>query len=168
VEAVRSCLDPFFRIVRRIILGFAIAAGVAVLVMMGVTVLDVVLRIFKVGIIGAYDIVRICGALAISCALPYITAVKGHIAIEFLHRRISGSGRMAVDVLFRLIALALFGFLMVQNVRYGFSLRAAGEQMPTLKVSVFWIPMIIAVNALLVCLVLIYHLLHPDEEMIVS
>ena len=166
--ALNRALEPFFRTVRKLIIVFALLAGAAVLVMTGVTVADVVLRMFKVGIIGAYDIVCICGVVAISCALPYITAVKGHIAIEFLYRSFSRLGRRILDSVFRLVALALFAFLVYQNIRYGLSLHAAGELMPTLKMPVFWMPLLIAFNALLVFIVIVYHFLHPGEEMIVS
>jgi len=37
-----------------------------------------------------------------------------------------------------------------------------------LKTPVFWMPLLIAFNALLVFIVIVYHLLHPGEEMIVS
>ena len=161
-------LDPFFRVVRKLILFFALLAGAAVLGMMGITVADVGLRIFNVGIVGAYDIVRICGVVAISCGLPYITAVKGHIAIEFLYRSFSPRGRSALDLSFRLVALALFGFLVYQNIRYSRSLHAAGQLMPTLRMPVFWLPLLIAFNALLVFIVILHHLLHPGREMIAS
>ena len=166
--AWRGHLEPFFRGVRKLIVFFALLAGAAVLGMMGITVADVALRIFKVGIVGAYDLVRICGVVAISCALPYITAVKGHIAVEFLYRSFSSRGRLVLDSSFRLVALALFGFLVYQNIRYSLSLHAAGELMPTLRMPVFWIPLLIAFNALLVFIVILHHLLHPGREMIAS
>ena len=166
--ALRRYLELFFGAVRRLIVFFALLAGAAVLGMMGITVADVVLRVFKVGIVGAYDIVRVCGVVAISCALPYITAVKGHIAIEFLYRSFSTRGRFVLDLGFRLVALVLFAFLVYQNIRYGLSLYASGELMPTLRMPVFWIPGLIAFNALLVFIVILYHLLHPGQEMIDS
>jgi TRAP-type C4-dicarboxylate transport system permease small subunit len=166
--APRRCLELFFGGLRKLILLFALLAGAAVLGMMGITVADVLLRVFKVGIVGAYDIVRVCGVVAISCGLPYITAVKGHIAIEFLYRGFSPHGRFVLDLSFRLVALALFGFLVYQNIRYSLSLHAAGELMPTLRMPVFWIPLLIAFNALLVFIVILHHLLHPGREMIAS
>jgi TRAP-type C4-dicarboxylate transport system permease small subunit len=159
-------LEPFFGVIRKVILGFALLAGGAILGMMGVTVADVILRLFKAGIVGAYDVVRICGVAAIACALPYVTAVKGHIAIEFFYQRFTRPGRIALDSIFRLVALALFGFLVYRNIHYGLSLRAAGVLMPTLKVPVFWIPLLISFDSLLVCIVICYHLVHPGEEMI--
>jgi TRAP-type C4-dicarboxylate transport system permease small subunit len=161
-----ALLEPFFAVVRKIILAFALVSGAAILVMMTVTVVDIVLRVFRTGIVGAYDLVRIAGVVTISCGLPYITAVKGHIAIEFFYQNFSRAGRIALDTLFRLVALALFGFLAVRNVTYGVSLRATGELMPTLAVPVFWIPFLISLNSCLMCIVIFYHLIHPGKEMI--
>jgi TRAP-type C4-dicarboxylate transport system permease small subunit len=161
-------LEPFFEVVRRIILVCAGLAGAAILVMVGVTVTDIILRLFRAGIPGAYDIVRICGAVTIGCGLPYVTAVKGHIAIEFIYRSLSRRGRVVLDSAFRLVALGLFAFLAYQNVRHGLSLHASGLLMPTLKMPVFWIPLLISFDSVLVCFVIFYHLLHPGRQMIES
>ena len=159
-------LEPFFEVVRRLILALAILAGAAIVVMMGVTVFDILLRLFRTGIVGAYDIVRICGVVAIGCGLPYLTAVKGHIAIEFFYQSFSRPGRVVLDSVFRVVALALFGFLVYRNIHYGLSLNAAGVLMPTLKIPVFWMPLLLIFNALLICIVIAYHLVNPGREMI--
>ena len=122
--------EAAFAPVRQLIRLSALAAGVAVLVMIGVTMVDVIARIFNVGIVGAYDIVRVAGVVAIGSGLPYVTAVKGHIAIEFFYQNLNRHGRIAVDTLFRLAALTLFGFLVYKNIDYGLSLHASGEVMP--------------------------------------
>lgn len=141
-------------------------SGVAVFAMIGVTVADVVLRAFRTGIPGAYDLVKAAGAVAIACSLPYVTAVKGHIAIEFFYHTFGRRGRMALDILFRVIALALFALLVWRTVIYGWSLLRSGEVMPTLGLPVFWIPWLMAVCFALVFTAVLYHLLHPGKEMI--
>lgn len=166
VRRIVTSLDPFFSVVRSVILVLAMVSGIAIFVMIGTTVIDVILRIFGTGIVGAYDVVRICGVISIACGLPYITAVKGHIAIEFFYQRFSRRGRVLLDALFRLVALALFGFLVYRNIEYGLSLRETGELMPTLGVPVFWIPFLVSFDSLLVVIVVTYHLLHPGKEMI--
>lgn len=159
-------IESAFLPIRQVVRLFALLAGIAVLVMIGVTVIDVVARIFNIGIVGAYDIVQIAGVIAIGCGLPYVTAVKGHIAIEFFYQNLNRIGRIAVDTLFRLAALTLFGFLVYKSIDYGLSLYASGEVMPTLQIPVFWIPLLIGINLMLVSLVILYHLLHPGKEMI--
>lgn len=159
---------PFFLFswVRVLVRVLAIAAGTAILVMIGVTLTDIILRIFKTGIKGAYDIVRIMGVISVSCALPYLTAVKGHIAIEFLYQHFSRTGRIILDTLFRLISLGLFGFLVVYGIKHGLSLWESGQMMMTLKIPIFWVPFVIGFNSLLMMIIIFYHLLHPGKEMV--
>ena len=60
-----------------------IAAG-AVIAMMLLTSADVILRLFRRPITGAYEIVGLLGAIVISFSLAYTSVEKGHIAVEFL------------------------------------------------------------------------------------
>jgi len=158
--------ERFFNGVRAVIRVSALVAGFAILAMIGVTVTDVVLRLFRSGITGAYDIVRILGLGSVACGLPYLTAVKGHIAIEFLYQRFSRKGRVAFDSAFRTITLALFGFIAYRCVTYGLSLKASGEVMASLRIPVFWIPFLISLDSLLVIIITFYHMIHPGKEMI--
>lgn len=161
-----SILDPFFSAARRLILGLALVSGAAVLVMIGVTTADVILRIFGAGLYGAYDIIRMSGAVSAACALPYLTAVKGHIAIEFFYQKFSRRGRFILDTVFRLLTLGVFGFLIVRSVIYSGELRASGQVMQTLPVPIFWIPLLIGLMFGLVLIVTAFHILHPGKEMI--
>lgn len=156
----------FFSAVSRLIILLAYIAGVSILLMMVITVLDVILRIFNIGITGAYDLVRACGVVAVSCALPYVTAAKGHIAIEFFYHKCNYQGRVILDFIFRICSLAIFGGLTVQTFRYGLSLFQSGEVFPNLGMPVFWIPFVISFNCLLMMFVFIYHILHPGKEFI--
>jgi TRAP-type C4-dicarboxylate transport system permease small subunit len=158
--------QQFFTGLRFLVRTLAIVAGFAILVMIGVTLTDIILRIFKSGIKGAYDIVRVAGVVSISCGLPYLTAVKGHIAIEFLYQHFSRAGRIVLDTLFRIITLGLFGFLIYFSIEYGISFIESGQVMPTLKIPMFWIPFVIGFNCLLMLFIVFYHLIHPGKEMI--
>ena len=50
-------------------------------------------------ITGALDLGKGCGALVIAGALPYTTAVKGHVAIEYFFHKLGRRGRIVVDTL---------------------------------------------------------------------
>ncbi len=151
---------------RRIIIVFAYIAGGAIILMMVITVADVVLRLFNIGITGAYDLVRACGAIGVACALPYLTAVKGHIAIEFFYHKFGKTGRVVLDTVFRFSSLVIFGLLTFYTLRNGISLYKSGEVFANLGLPVFWIPIIISLNCLLMMVVFIYHLVHPGKEYI--
>jgi TRAP-type C4-dicarboxylate transport system permease small subunit len=161
-----AALEPFFNAARRVIIFLSYISGAAIFVMIGVTVTDIVLRLFKSGITGAYDIVCAAGAVAVACALPYVTAVKGHIAIEFFYRRTGRAGRIVMDSLFRVLLLALFGFLVYRNIAYGMYLFSTGQVMLTLRAPIFWLPFLLSVSFALVFIITFYHLLHPGKGML--
>ena len=156
----------FFSFISRIIIILAYIAGVSILLMMTITVVDVILRIFDIGITGAYDLVRAFGVIAVACALPYVTAAKGHIAIKFFYHKCNYHGRLILDFMFRISSLVIFGGLTIYTFRHGLSLFHSGEVFPNLGIPVFWIPFVISLNCLLMMIVFIYHLIHPGTEYI--
>ena len=155
-----------FSFFSRIILALAYIAGASILIMMTITVVDIILRIFNTGITGAYDMVRACGTVAVACALPYLTAVKGHIAIEFFYHKCGHFRRVILDTILRIASLLIFGILSVKIFQHGLSLYRAGEVFPNLGLPVFWIPFLISFNCFLMMVVFIYHLVHPGKELI--
>ena len=154
------------RCLTRLVLGLAGVAGVGLVGMMLVTVVDVVLRIFKRPLVGAFDIVCLAGAVTLACALPYTTAVKGHVAIEYFFHKLSRRWRVIVDTISRSIGIALFCLLAWRFVLYGNSLRVTGEVTPTLELPLFWVPYLMGFSCAVVALVIVDNLLHYGKEMI--
>jgi len=154
------------RMLRGLVHALAILSGATVFAMMTVTCIDVILRAFGRPLTGAFDLVSIGGVLTIGCALPYTTAVKGHVAIEYFFHKLPRRGRVFVDTVCRLVVMALFGLLAWKNVIYGVSLRDAGQVTQTLQMPIFWIPWLLAFCCLITLLVVLHNLLHPGKEMI--
>jgi len=151
---------------RSLVNALAYVAGGALLVMVVVTTLDVILRKFNLSLTGAYDVVKIAAAITVAAALPYTTAIKGHVAIEFFFHKLGRRGRIVVDALMRFGGMALFGLLAWGCIDYGNSLREKGEVSMTLQLPVFWVPYVLALSCVLVVLIKIYHLTHPGKPMI--
>ena len=156
----------YHRALRALVRALAYVAGASLMVMVLVTSADVILRKFSLSLTGAYDIVRIAAALTIAAALPYTTAIKGHVAIEYFFHKLGRRGRVVVDALMRLGGMALFGLLAWGCVDYGNSLRAKGEVSMTLQLPIFWVPYVMALSCLLVVLIKVYHVTHPGKPMI--
>jgi TRAP-type C4-dicarboxylate transport system permease small subunit len=152
--------------VRTVVMVMAYVAGAAVCVMMITTCLDVVLRKLGWPLPGALDIVTLSGAICISCALPYTTAVKGHVSIEYFFHKLSRRGRIVIDTAWRLLAVALFAFLCRRCVIYGNSMYQSGEVTLTLQIPLFWMLYVLAFSCGVVGLVIIHNMLHPNREMI--
>lgn len=164
LKAVDRAYIGFLRVLVMILAG---VSGLAVLTMMGVTTTDVVMRaVTKSSITGAYDIVKMAGAVAIACALPYTTAVKGHVAVEYFFQKLGRRGRIGVDTGTRLLVIAFFVVVARQTLVYGNSLRETGEVSLTLPVPVFWVAYVISAAFAVTVLVKVHNLLHPGREMI--
>ena len=128
--------------------------------------LEVVLRRFGITFPGTYDLVQVAGAIAVACALPYTTAVKGHVAIEYFFHKLGRRGRIVVDSFARLCGIAFFSLAAWKCVGYGFELKRNGQLSMTLEIPLFWIPWLIGFSCGVVVLVKFYHLFHPGKEMI--
>ena len=144
----------------------AAVGGVAVAGIIAVTVADVVGRQFGHSVKGAYDLVRVLGAIAMGCALPLTKAVKGHIAIEYFFQKLGGRGRAAMDTAMRLALLALFALLTGRFILQGKMFRDSGEVTATLHMPMFWVPWLAALACLVTAGVTLWHLLHPGRSMI--
>jgi TRAP-type C4-dicarboxylate transport system permease small subunit len=151
--------------VRRAVTLLAGVAGLAVAAMIVVTCVDVVGRRFAHPLKGAYEIVELLGAIAITGALPYTTVCRGHVAIEFLLQKLSGRARIALRTFVGLIFISLFAFLTWRFVVYGLDLRASGQVTLTLRWPVFWLPHWMAACTAATILVLLYQMRHPGKEL---
>lgn len=156
----------YARCVRALVYVFVGVSALAIVVMMAITCLDVILRSFGKPITGVVDIVRICAALAMAGALPYTTACKGHVAIEFFFQKLGRRGRAIVDAFNRICVIVLFGFLAMQCMKYGSTMYATNQGTTTLQWPEFWVAYVVAASCGLVCLVKVYHLFHPGRELI--
>lgn len=141
-------------------------SGLSVLAMIGITTTDIVLRMFGKALLGSYDLVCIAGALAIAFSLPYTTAVKGHVAVEFFFQKLNRPGRIIVDSICRVLVIGLFVVLAWQCIKYGHILRQTRQVSLTLQLPMFWVAYVIGGSLAITVLVKIHNLLHPGREMI--
>lgn len=129
---------------------------------------DIVLRVLKIPVKGAYDLVRICGALTIACAVPLTTAMKGHVAIEYFFHKLNRRGRIVVDSLMRLIMLVALLVAAWAAVSCGLQFLKNSEVTDTIAIPLFWLPWVIAFALMVTSLVVLFHLLYPGRELIKS
>ena len=151
---------------RRLVRLTAGVAGMGLLTMMAVTCLDVVMRKLGHPLPGAYDMVKVAAGVTIACALPYTTAIKGHVAVEYFQHKLGRRGRVVVDTLIRLPIMAMFGLFTWELIAYGTKLRTSGEVSMTLQLPVYWVPYVMAFSCAQVVLVTLWHLLHPGKPLI--
>ena len=163
---VKTPLGPFWRSIAGLVWGMTFLSGAALAAMILIICGDVVLRTTGYPVKGAYDIVRVAGAVTIACSLPLTTAVKGHVAIEYFFQKLNRAGRIAVDSLMRLIMIAVFVFAAYECVGYGNRFLRNSEVTSTIELPVFWVPWVMAVSFGVTALVVVFHLVRPGQELV--
>jgi TRAP-type C4-dicarboxylate transport system permease small subunit len=152
-------------LLRRFVGLLAGVAGLAVAAMILVTCVDVVGRRLGYPLKGAYDLVEILGAISIIGALPYTTACKGHVAIEFLPHRLSPRGRIVLGTFVALVCVFIYAFLTWRFIQYGIDLKASNQGTVTLRWPIFWLPHGMAVCTAATILVILYQIVRPGKEL---
>lgn len=161
-----NLLAAYHGALRAVVKGLAWVSGAALMAMVLITTGDVVLRAMNLPLTGAYDLVKIAAAVSVAAALPYTTAIKGHVAIEYFFHKLGRRGRAATDAVMRAAGMALFGLLAWGCLNYGNSLREKGEVSMTLQLPVFWVPYVLAGSCVLVVLIKVYHVTHPGKPLL--
>ncbi len=64
-------------------------AGLALAGIVFLTMADVILREFKLPIVGTYEIVSLLGAIVIGFAIPQTSLERGHVLMDFLTERLA-------------------------------------------------------------------------------
>jgi TRAP-type C4-dicarboxylate transport system permease small subunit len=162
---LRSILGLYEQALRIVVYALAIVSGLSVMAIMIVTCADVILRLPWIGrpITASYDLVKIGGAISLAAALPYTTAVKGHVAISFLLVKLSPFGKRLLSVLISLMGMALFVFFAWRSVSYGLYFHKVGQVSQTSEIPIFWVPCAVGVCCAVVVLVILHDMMCPKR-----
>ena len=112
----------------------SVIAGVTLVFVMLLTVLDVILRYFGYPIMGVYDLVALGGAVIIGFSLPYAAEKRVHVFMEMVQPFFGKTGRQAMDVLTRLIALGISLLAGWNLIKLGTGFRQTGEASLTIQI----------------------------------
>lgn len=112
-------------------------AWVAVIGLLGLsafTTLDVLLRwLFARPIPGLVDLVTLAGAVLLAACMPWVTASRGHIAIDAIGRSAGPRVRRALDLLGAFVTFVFFAVLAWQYVGFAREMYETGERMAVLR-----------------------------------
>ncbi|MGB5987447.1 MAG: TRAP transporter small permease [Desulfobacterales bacterium] len=102
--------------------------GAALLVvMMMLTCVDVVGRLFRHPVFGSIELMSLMGAVAVAMSLPYTHAAKGHIGVEIVINRLPRTLRTTIELLTGLLSMVLFGTVTWKMFEYSIKMKASGE-----------------------------------------
>lgn len=155
------------RLLRGTVLFLAAVAALSLLLMVALTCAEVFSRaVFNAPIKGTVDMIGLLCALAMICALPYTTAIKGHVAVEYFFLKLGRRGRIAVDTLLRLVLAAFFVLLGWYLARHGHNLYTTGQVSQTVQLPLFWLPYVMAFCCWVMVAIKLYHIFHPGQSLL--
>lgn len=135
-------------------------SAAALIIMMLLTTLDVILRLFKSSVPGTYEIIGLLGSVVTSFSLGYTSVEKGHIAVDFLVMRFSPKVQTFIGAANAMIAAVLFGIITWQSLLYGIDLFNKGQVSPTIQMPIYPFVFGVAVGCGLLTLVLVVEFMH--------
>jgi len=132
-----------------------VIAGCTLTCMMLLTTTDVILRFFKMPLVGAYELVAFGGGIVVGFSIPYCSLKKGHILVDSFITGFSSKVRMIFHLITRLMGLILFAILAWNMYRMGMDMLHSGEVSLTLEMPFYPVLFGIGFACLVQCLVLI-------------
>ena len=130
-----------------------ISAG-AVIAIMCIIVADVLFRMFNFSVPGAYDLVGLLGAVAISFALAYTSIQKGHIAVDFLFLKLPEKAQYILTAVNESVAAVFFAVIAWRTALYAMEFRSGGEVSLTIQMPVYPFIAGISLSSALLALIL--------------
>jgi len=148
-------MATYLRIVTKLSNIMYACAGIVLSFMMGLTVVDVMLRYLGRPIPGTYELVGLSGAVVIGFAIPYTSLVRGHIFVEFLIDRFERGRRELVLIFTKILTLLLFIGFWIYLFRTGMDMAATGEVTQILRIPFYPVVYALGVCCFIECLVMV-------------
>jgi len=145
-------------------ISFQVVAGIGLVFMMVVTLVDITMRALRIPIIGAVELISFSGAVIIGFAIPYSSWMKSHVGVDLLVERLSPAGKRAMAFATRLTGLLLFLFMGINFILYGLTLMKTGELSPGFRVPYYPITFGLALSCFLESLTLFVDLLKLGDQ----
>ena len=130
-------------------------AGISLIFLMSLTIVDVILRGFNKPLVGTYELVALAGAVVIGFSMPRTATLRGHIYVDFLIAKFSRKVRNLFNIATRLLVLLLLLFIGWNLFKYGWDLQRSGEVSLTLQMPFYPVAYGVGICCFVQCLVMV-------------
>lgn len=134
--------------------GMNVIAYTALTIIMLLTCSDVVLRFFKMPIVGTFEIVGMLGAIVLGFAIPYTSFLRAHIYVDFIIQKFPTRGKDAMNIITRVVSIVLFATIGYNLFLYGIDIQMSGEVSLTRQIPFHPIAYGLGISCFVQCLVL--------------
>jgi TRAP-type C4-dicarboxylate transport system permease small subunit len=151
-DDMESHLGRFLRVSSKFL---NVVGGIALTVMMFLTVADVLMRAAGHPILGAYELASLLLAVVIGFSLPKVSLDRGHVYMEIVLEKLSARQKAIMNTFTRLLCIALFLIVGYNLFQVGNEFHTSGEVSSTLKLPFFPVAYGVGVCCFLECLVFV-------------
>lgn len=148
--------NPLFAVLNTVSRALNLLAGATLTFMMLLTVADVFCRAGGHPILGVYEIVALALAIVIGCGIPQTSLDRGHVYMEFLLEKLSGTARRVMNTCTRIACLVLFALIGFNLLKVGAELFTSGEVSPTLRLPFYPVAYAVAACCFVQCVVFLF------------
>ena len=132
-----------------------IIAGISLTFLMLLTIADVILRRFRIPIVGTYELVAFSGAVVIGFSLPMTSWLRQHIFVDFFIIKFSKQVQNVFNLCTRGIVMVLFILMGWNLFKYALDLQRSGEVSLTLRIPFWPVAFGVGICCFIQCLVLV-------------
>jgi TRAP-type C4-dicarboxylate transport system permease small subunit len=136
-----------------------VIGGISLIFIMSLTICDVILRLLRMPIVGAYELVCFGSSLVIAFSIPYVSWKRGHIFVDFMINIFPRGVKSGINFLTRCLAIALFILAGWNLMKYAVDLYQVGEVSPTLMLPYYPFVFTVGICCFFQCLSLFCDLL---------
>ena len=151
----KESMNGYLRAIRGISRVLNVVAGSCLTFLMLLTIADVILRRFRMPILGTYELVGFAGAAVIGFAIPLTSWYRGQIFVDFFINYFSQRGKDIFNLATRVVVILLFILFAWNLYKYGMGLQSSGEVSSTLRVPFYPVAYGIGVCCLVECFVIV-------------
>ena len=147
-------MNVFVKVVGQISKFLNVIAGISLIFLMFLTIIDVILRGFGKPIVGTYELVALSGAVAIGLSIPRTSFLRGHIYVDFLIAPFSQKVRNLFNITTRCLVFFLFILAGWNLLKFGWGLQESGEVSLTLQMPFYPVAYGVGICCFVQCLVM--------------
>jgi TRAP-type C4-dicarboxylate transport system permease small subunit len=131
----------------------SVISGTILIFMAGLTLADVILRMFRKPILGTYEIVAFLGAAVAGFALPRASLKGAHVNVDLVTSKLPRNLKRLINIITKLLGVLLFLFGAIYLFQMGMNFYLTKTVTMTLRVPFYPVVFGLAVSCLVQCLV---------------
>jgi TRAP-type C4-dicarboxylate transport system permease small subunit len=132
-----------------------VIAGISLTFLMLLTIADVILRQFRMPVVGTYELVAFSGAVVIGFSMPLTSYIRQHIFVDFFILKFSQKVRNIFNAATRGLVMVLFLLVGWNMFKYAGDLQKSGEVSLTLQMPFYPVAYGVGVCCFILCLVFV-------------